>query len=245
MQNIKLTLEYDGTRYRGFSGKDGADTVSERLKCALSQITEEEPLLFAAVKTDAGVHASAQTVNVQLSGAPETPDTLQRKLNRYLPMDIAVREAVPVPERFHAALHLTSCTYICRIDTGAVPNPFTRNYCMHLPEALDIERIAEASSLLCRTLDFAAFSCGRTKKRTVRTLTELTLSSSPEGDELRFILTADGFLRGMPQRIVGTLLAVGRGQREVSDIPRILAGEMPCPIPAPSKAFCLTETCYL
>lgn len=247
MYNIKLGLEYDGTRYQGFEKKNSSASVSNKLSESLRQITGEEIMLFAAVKTDSGVHASHQTVNFKLHQEypADSLAALCTRLNHRLPMDIRVISASLVPERFHAALNLHSCTYTCRIDTGIVPNVFTRGFAVHFPEALDIPAMSEAAKLLCKKHDFAAFSSGKTKKSTVRTITELTLSSGNEGQELIFTLTADGFLRLMPQLLVGTLLDIGTGKKKIQDIPRILSGEMPCGNPFPAKAFCLTETNYL
>lgn len=246
MQNIKLTLEYDGTRYQGFAKKNSSATVSGKLSEAIRQITGEDAELFAAVKTEPGIHAKCQTVNFKLhhDWNPDKLSDLCSALNRRLPMDIAVRTAEIVSERFHSALNLKSCSYTCHIDIGEIPDVFVRSYAMHFPEALDIQAMSEASMLLCKKHDFAAFSAGKTKKSTVRTITELTLSSDNNGQSLCFTMTADSFLRLMPQLLIGTLLEIGTGKKKVQDIPRILSGEMPCGSPALAKAFCLTETNY-
>lgn len=244
MQNIKLSLEYDGTRYQGFMKKNSSDTVYHKLSEGIRRITGEDTELFAALKTEPGVHAKAQTINFRLSH-PYDPEKLKFQLNRLLPMDIAIRESLEVPPRFHAALNLTSCTYLCQIDTGTVPNIFSQAYAMHIPGPLDLDAMETAAAMLGGTHDFAAFSAGKHKKSTLCTLTEITLSAEPDGKSLTLLMRADKFLRKMPQLLVGTILDIGLAKRAATDIPRIFSGEMPCSAPAPSPAFCLIDTSYL
>lgn len=244
MQNIKLILEYDGTRYRGFSARNSSNTIHEKLTNALTRLTSEDISLYGAVQTDPGVHAKSQTVHFK----PENPwscDRLIKELNHILPKDIAVRDATVVPERFHAALNLVSCTYVCRIDTRRIPDPFCRNYTCHLPYPLDIDAMRQAAFLLCGTHDFTPFSSGRTKKSCIRSLTDIELITTAEGAFLELIFTADSFLRRMPQLMAGTLVDIGLGKLKPEDIKRIFSGELTCASFLPSGAFCLTETNYL
>lgn len=244
MKNIKLTLQYDGTRYQGWqrSGKNkNLRTISEKITDTLERITGEEPELFCAVRTEPGVHASCQTVNFK-TAASLSPSELRRTLNHYLPLDIAVLSAEEVPERFHSVLHLRSVTYTYFLLTGPVPDPFRRKYTCHYPYPLDISAMESAADALCGVHDFQCFSSGKTKKGTEKKIQDIQIC--PSDTELAIRLTGNAFLHQMPGRIIGTLLEIGRGTRLPSSIPAIFSGQEVSSQTAPLYALHLTETQY-
>ena len=253
MQNYKMLLEYDGARYQGFQNKGnrskaGQASVALKLQEALLRVTGERPEIHGAVRTSPGVHAKEQTVSFRLSGpvcSGQEAIQLRQRLNRTLPQDIAVRHIYPAPERFDAALALKSAAFLCRLDVGEIPSVFWKERTVHIPEPLDLEAMEEAAKLLVGSHDFAGFSAGRTKKSTVRCLTGLALHEEHALHQLVFTLTADGFLRHMPQLLIGTLVDIGRGKLEPQQVEQILQETCPCGEFLPSRAFCLTETNYL
>lgn len=243
MQNYKMLIEYDGTRYQGFQNKN-TGTIVSKLQEAVLRVTGEQTTLHAAVRTSPGVHALGQTVSFRLAAPVDTIE-FRQKLNHILPQDISIRFVYPAPERFDAALNLQSATVVCRLDIGRIPSIFWRNRTVHMPEELNLEAMKKAAKLLLGSHDFACFSAGRTRKSTVRCITELNLVEDRELHQLIFTLTADGFLRHMPQLVIGTLLDIGTGKLEPEHMGQILGGTCPCGNFLPSKAFCLTETNYL
>ena len=148
-------------------------------------------------------------------------------------------------ERFHARLNATEKTYVYRVWNSALPDVFERRYRTQVRQRLDLAAMERGAALLLGTHDFRSFCANKQlKKSSVRTLKRLELTR--DGDELRFCLTADGFLYHMVRIIVGTLLEIGQGKRPAEDIGRILearcreaAGET-----APAKGLCLTEVRY-
>lgn len=244
MKNVKLILEYDGSRYQGFKRRDSRKTISSKIQEAFFRATGEQIDVIAAVNTDTGVHAASQTVNFKTQ-APLSPKEIMSLFNRTLPMDIAVTQAVLMPERFHAALNLKSCAYTFYIDMGQIPDVFRQKHCLHYPTALDIRAIEEAGRLLCGTHDFAAFSSVHTKKSTIRSLTGVELSTDNSGTKLELYLSANNFLHLMPQLIIGTLLDIGSGKRTAEDIHKILDGALPCSAPCPACGLFLSETNYI
>ena len=134
MRNIKLTIEYDGSRYQGWTrlGKDeSGNTISNKITEVLKKMTEEDDLeLFCGCRTEVGVHAYAQIANFRTSCSVSTQN-IKHYLNRYLPMDIAIIEVEEVPERFHAQLNATSKTYVYRMTIDDVPSVFDRKYTYH------------------------------------------------------------------------------------------------------------------
>lgn len=245
MRNIKLILEYDGSRYQGWQQpgkKDPSGTVSGRVTGTLCRMTGEEIEVFCAARTESGVHASCQTVSFKTASRLPVPE-IRRELNQYLPQDIAVLQAEEVSERFHASLNLLSMTYTYRVYTGAVMDVFRRKYLYHIPQALDISAMEKAASHLVGIHDFRYLSSGRTKKSSEKKLWSAKILS-PADDELHIVLEASAFLHQMPRLITGTLLDVGMGVRNAGCIPAILSGREPASRPVPSAGLCLTDTRY-
>lgn len=243
MQNIRLELEYDGTYYQGFEKKNSEYTISYKLTSALRRLTGEDVKLYPAVKTEPGVHAHMQTVNVHLEN--DMPlETLMLSLNKILPQDIAIRKAVQESERFCAPLSLESCTYQCIIDIAEIPDIFQQKYTIHTGPTLDVIAMKQAAAAFIATHDFSNFSAGKHKKSTVRTISELTLSANEAGNKLYLTMTADSFLRYMPQLIAGTLLRIGMDTCSVDEIEQIFHGSKPCGPPLDSRAFHLTDTSF-
>ena len=165
MKNIKLTIQYDGTRYQGWQkpGKKGnSNTISGKLTEVISRITDEETTLFAGAKTDTNVHADAQIVNFKTKTTLSALK-LKQELNHYLPQDIAIISAEEVSERFHASLNAQTITYLYRVSCAPVADVFTRKYKYHLPDTLDLNAMQHASEQLLGRHDFKHFSSGKTK----------------------------------------------------------------------------------
>lgn len=224
MYNYKLTIQYDGTRYRGWQVQGNTDlTIQGKLEGVLSRLTGQLVEVHGSGRTDAGVHALGQVANVKLPH-PVEPSELLGELNRYLPADIGVIAAEPAPERFHARLNARSKTYRYRIWNSAIPNVLERSYLYVLPEPLDVAAMERAAADLVGTHNFRSF-CGlkRFKKSTVRTITDISITQ--DGAEVRLEFTGNGFLMRMVRILAGTLVEVGLGQREADSMPAVLAAQ--------------------
>ena len=239
-----LILQYDGSRYKGWQRLPGAAlTIQGRVESALSEIFEETIEIHGSGRTDAGVHAMGQVVSFT---APEMPlGKILPRLRHLLPKDVGAVSLHYAPERFHARLCAVEKTYVYRIWNSELPDVFGRHYRTHFPRPLDEEKMRQAAEYLLGKQDFLAFCSNKHfKKSSVRELRRLDLIR--EGEELRFVLTADGFLYNMVRIIVGTLLEVGMGLRSpesmgeiLKERKRSLAGET-----APAEGLCLMEVRY-
>lgn len=216
-----LTLSYDGTRYKGWQRLPGSLTVQGRVEAALSEIFAEPIEIDGSGRTDAGVHAMGQVASFT---APELP--IQRilpRLRHLLPGDIGAVSIRYAPDRFHARLNAVEKTYIYRVWNSELPDVFGRHYRTPIPQPLDEEKMRQAAAYLLGEHDFLAFCSNRHfKKSSVRELKQLELLR--RGEELRFVLTADGFLYNMVRILVGTLLEVGLHKREPESLPAVLQG---------------------
>ena len=224
MYNYKLTIQYDGTRYRGWQVQGNTDqTIQGKVEGVLSRLTGQPVELHGSGRTDAGVHALGQVANVKLP-RPFDPSELLRELNRYLPADIGVIAVEPAPERFHARLNAHSKTYRYRIWNSEIPNVLERSYLYVLPEPLDVAAMERAAADLVGTHNFRSF-CGlkRFKKSTVRTITDIAITQ--DGAEMRLEFTGNGFLMRMVRILAGTLVEVGLGQRAADAMPAVLAAQ--------------------
>lgn len=243
-RTYRLTVSYDGTRYRGWQRLPDADlTVQGKIEATLTKIFSEPIEISGSGRTDAGVHASGQVASFR---APERePSQVLSELRRLLPADIGAEALEFAPDRFHARLCATEKTYVYRIWNSEAPDVFERRYRLQFPQKLDLDAMRRGAELLTGTHDFLAFCSNKHfKKSSVRTLRRAELVQS--GDELQIILSADGFLYNMARILVGTLLEIGTGRRKPEEIPAIFksrvrenAGET-----APAKGLCLTEVRY-
>ena len=245
MRNIKLTIEYDGSRYQGWTrlGKDeSGNTISNKITEVLKKMTEEDDLeLFCGCRTEVGVHAYAQIANFRTSCSVSTQN-IKHYLNRYLPMDIAITEVEEVPERFHAQLNATSKTYVYRMTIDDVPSVFDRKYTYHCYRIPDKRMMQQAAEKLTGRHDFRNFSSAKKTKSTVREIFDIDIYGDIE--EMQILIHADDFLHNMARIIVGTLMDIGLGNRSVQDIDDIFAGILEASAPCDPKGLYLQEVTY-
>ncbi len=243
--NVKLTIQYDGTRYDGWQRQGNTDnTLQGRLEGVLSRMVGKPVEIQGAGRTDAGVHARGQVASVHLPQG-YTPQEIQNYLNRYLPEDVAVVDVVEVGERFHARLSATGKEYRYHIRMGSVPDVFARKYQYRVEEPLDLAAMERAAGYLTGKHDFRSF-CGnrRFKKSTVREVFHIGVEVC--GSDLTLVYRGDGFLYNMVRILTGTLLEVGLGQRTPESMVDILeakertaAGKT-----APAQGLVLQEVYY-
>lgn len=224
MHNYKMTIQYDGTRYRGWQSQNSTEeTIQGKLCEVLSRMAGEEVAVIGSGRTDAGVHAFGQVANFYLTEARDVYE-VRDYLNHYLPEDIAVLQVEAVDERFHSRYQAKNKTYLYRIHTGKVPEVFARKYVYDYSAKLSVARMRTAAELLVGTHDFKSF-CGnkKMKKSTVRTIYEIRIEESEQ--EIKIYYTGDGFLQNMIRILTGTLIEIGDGRREPEEITEILAAQ--------------------
>lgn len=245
MQNYKLLLQYDGTRYNGWQRQGNTDnTIQGKLNEIISRYLGEEVDIAGSGRTDAGVHALAQVANFKTSKCFDK-DKFMAEVNAFLPQDIRITAVETVDDRFHARLSVVSKTYEYVIDNATVADVFARKYSCRVEKLLNVDKMREAASLLTGTHDYISF-CGnkKFKKSSVRTVTDIEITESD--GKIRFAFTGNGFLQNMVRIMAGTLIEVGLGKREAASMPAILeaksreaAGMM-----APPEGLFLKEVRY-
>jgi tRNA pseudouridine38-40 synthase len=218
-------LEYDGADFEGWQIQAGvrpARTVQGVLWTAVAELTGGEPRLRGAGRTDAGVHAEGQVASLEV--ATDLPaERLQAALNARLPGDLAVRECRSAPQGWDALRAAVAKHYRYRIWNGRSRSPLHRARWAHVTAPLDVERMAAAAVDCVGRHDFAAMQAtGSDVRTTERTLTRLDVTGQG-GHEILLDVEGEGFLRHMVRNLAGTLIEVGRGRFDVSEVAAILA----------------------
>jgi tRNA pseudouridine38-40 synthase len=245
MKNFKLTLSYDGTRYRGWQRQGNTDnTIQGKVEGLLSKLFDTPIEISGAGRTDAGVHAQGQVANFHVD-TTMTADELCRRLRHMLPGDIGLMAVEEVPPRFHSRLSAVEKTYCYRVWNSDTPNVFLARYTHQVLGPLDVAAMARAAQQFVGTHDFLGFCSNKHfKKSSVRTIHSFRVERM--GDEVRLTVTGDGFLYNMVRIMAGTLLEVGQGRRDGADIPAMLAekNRLAAGETAPAKGLCLVEVRY-
>lgn len=217
MRNFRMTLAYDGSRYKGWQKQGNTpNTIQGKLETLLSRILGQEVEVNGSGRTDAGAHARMQVASFRADTEVDCRELL-RQMRTYLPEDVGVMSLTEAAPRFHARLNCVGKTYVYRIWNSETPNVFERKYLWVMPQALDIDAMRAACERICGKRDFKAFCSNKhMKKSTVRRVDEIKIERM--GEEIRFSVSGDGFLYNMVRIIVGTLVEVGLGERTAESV---------------------------
>lgn len=244
MRNLRLDLCYEGTRYRGWQRLSGTDnTIQAKLETALSRILDEPIEVSGSGRTDAGTHALCQVANFHCNSTIPSREILAQ-LRRYLPEDIGIYSCRDVSERFHARLNAKTKTYRYRLWNSEKPCVFDRKFVYIDPAPLDLERMSLAAESFLGRHDFSAFCANKNmKKSTERYIQSFLIERS--GEEIIFTVTGNGFLHHMVRIMVGTLLEVGKGERDPMSIPSLFGAQRAeAGVLVPACGLCLMEVTY-
>lgn len=213
MNNFKLTIAYDGAKYKGWQklGGDDADkTVQGKIEAVLSKCFSRTIEINGASRTDAGVHALEQIANFKVKSQMH-PREIALYLRTYLPEDISIKNVQEVDEQFHARFNAKSKTYVYQIWASEVLDPFKRKYVWHIAKKLDVEAMNTAAKAFLGTHDFTTFTNAKSKKKSMdRTIQNVEIQR--DGAMLTIRITGDGFLHNMARKMVGMLVEVGLGE---------------------------------
>ena len=221
MATVRIDLEYDGSGFSGWAAQPGLRTVQGELEDALRTILRAEVGLSVAGRTDAGVHAWGQVASFDAPG--ELPDDLGQRLNGVLAEDVAVTAAAAAPEGFDARRSARSRTYCYQLLARPAPSPFERGRALWWPHRLDPRLLERCAALLPGSHDFTAFTPTDTEH--VRFEREVLRAEWARDGELAcFWIEADAFMRNMVRVLLGTMLEVASGRREVGSLAELLAG---------------------
>ncbi len=218
MKRIKCTVSYDGTLFNGYQRQPGQRTVQGELELALEKICKNSITIHSSGRTDAGVHAYGQVFHFD-SELNMEGTRYMRALNSILPEDIYVLDSQEVHPEFHSRYHGKIKEYRYKLSLNCY-NPLNRHYVYYHRRLLNIDKMKEAMEYLLGTHDFTSFCGNLDEVNKERTIYKAELLD--DNGELTFIFVGNGFLRYMIRIMVGTLIQVGEGRKNPSDIKYIL-----------------------
>ncbi len=220
MKRVLLTIEYDGSSYYGWQKQPQFKTVQGELEKAIEKITGTVTEVFASGRTDAGVHALAQTAHFDIN-VPIPISKLADVLNSLLPDDIAVKKACYVEDDFHARFSIKSKTYQYCVYIGEEKKALQAKYMASEKYPLDLGKMQEASKIFLGEHNFKGY-CSSQAITNDFTRTIYSLNITKKKDVIYFEIEGSGFLYNMVRIIVGTLVDIGRGRLTVDSAVKAL-----------------------
>lgn len=218
----RLTLSYRGEAYAGWQHQENALSVQQVVEEALSSLLGHSVRIAGASRTDAGVHARGQAAHLELS-EPFPERGLVHGANHHLPEDVRVMAAHAMPDGFHARKSAWGKEYSYRFSRAAVLSPLDAPFAVRVPPEIDVEKMALAAGFLPGRHDFSAFAAaGGSHGQPFRRIFSAVWEK--QGEEIRFRIVGEGFLRGMVRALAGTLVEVGTGRRDPEEFSELLRG---------------------
>ena len=244
MARFKLTLEYEGTRYRGWQVQKNARTVAGEIEDAVQRFSGRKDFeLYGSGRTDAGVHALAQVAHLDLNTTHD-PERLRFALNDELPADINVLASERVGRRFHARHDAVMRSYLYQVSRRrtALAKPFV----WWVKDALDANAMREAAQVFAGLHDFRSFAGGRPEKGDETRVKVDRVELVEAGSLILLRVVGSHFLWRMVRRMVGVLVECGRGDLAREDVPRMLHAEsdLPARLTAPPSGLFLERVLY-
>ncbi len=244
MRNIKLTIEYDGTRYYGWQRQPIGNTIQQELEKAISKVIKEYVEVIGSSRTDSGVHAKGYVANFK-TNVKMPAEKFRDAINCKLPRDIVIIKSEEVDLDFHARYSSKGKTYCYTILNREYPCAIDKDYVYYYRWKLNVEEMKKACKYFLGTHDFKAFQTpGGSVKTSIRTISDLHIETNV--DNIKIYISADGFLYNMVRIIVGTLILVGSNKIKEDFVKNIIesgvrqnAGKC-----APANGLCLEKVFY-
>ena len=220
-RRLRLDLSYDGTNFSGWAVQPDRRTVQQVIEDAISTVAQAKAETIVAGRTDAGVHATGQVIHVDLPETLELSD-LAYKLNRILDEDIRINQISIAPLAFHARFSALRRYYEYRIlDENKVIPPLVRFNTESWYRPLNVDVMNQASALLLGTHNYAAFCKFREGATTIRTLETYSWRRDSDGYLIGDVI-ADAFCYSMVRNLVGAIVCVADGRKDLSWITTLL-----------------------
>jgi len=250
MPRYALKIEYHGKPFCGWQRQKGHPSVQQSLEEALRRLDPTVPSIVAAGRTDTGVHATGQVAHCEMQKQWD-PFRLAQALNYHLkPKPIAILEAVPAPEEFHARFSAIERRYVFRLQSRRAPVTHDKGLVWQVAHPLDANAMQKAANHLIGQHDFTTFRATKCQANSpIKTMEEIRIDASPipYGTEFRFSVRARSFLHNQVRSIVGTLERVGAGSWTPEDVKTALEAKnrAACGPVSPPQGLYLADVGYV
>ena len=242
--NIKLTIAYDGTHFKGWQRQANGKTIQGEIEKAIEKVFGKHHVLYGASRTDSGVHAKAQVANFKINSSIPT-SKIPTALNACLSEDIAIIKAEEAGADFHSRFDAKIKHYRYFILNSRNRDPFNEKYSWRVPYKLNVPLVRKEAKVLIGKHDFKSFQAtDKIERSSVRKISRLSIKK--EKNQLIVDIEADGFLYNMVRNIVGTLVDIGRGYLPEGSMKKILKAKdrTKAGPTAPAKGLFLVEAKY-
>ncbi|MEW5758086.1 MAG: tRNA pseudouridine(38-40) synthase TruA [Candidatus Omnitrophota bacterium] len=234
MRNIKLTIQYDGTKYCGWQSQKNKNSIQETIERVLSNILQEKINLIGSGRTDSGVHAKGQVANFKTNSKISSA-RIKKALNGLLPHDIKIREIEEVRLGFHSRFDSKAKTYRYLIFNSSTLNPFLDRFSYFYHYKLNIALMKKAAKMFLGKHDFRAFcASGASCHDTIREIKNISIKIinhdlfEDNNSLISVEIEADGFLYNMVRSIVGTLAEIAREKMSIDSLTSALKNGRRC-----------------
>lgn len=241
---IALGVEYRGDNYYGFQKQNNMPTVQNELEQAISTVANEPVSLFCAGRTDAGVHCLHQVVHFETK-ALRGLENWRLGINANLPNDIAVHWVQIVDEHFHARYSATARRYKYFINNSFNKSVFSENLTWHIPKELDHNAMHQAGQLLLGENDFSSFRASQCQSLSPNRNIHF-INVFRQNQQIVIEIQANAFLHHMVRNIISALVVIGKGQKSIEWIDKLLQAKdrTIAPATAPAKGLFLVDVIY-
>lgn len=244
---LAFSVQYFGAPFFGFQKQKQGRTVQEELEKAFSIVLRHPVRIFAAGRTDSGVHALAQVIHLSTNLKEPNLHKLIYGVNSLLPREISIIHGAVVSDTFHARFSCLSREYLYRIANTPYRLVYGSQYSHWIREKLDIALMQEAAQALLGEQDFASFTpliYVKKGEKTLRRIDEIQIAKV--GPYVLFYIAGSGFLHNMVRILTGTLVEIGLGKKKVGDIQKILLSRsrLSAGITLPAKGLCFLRASY-
>jgi len=222
MRNLKISIEYDGSRYKGWKKQSNNEfTVQGKIEGVLTKMAGVDTEVIGSEGMAVGVHAENYIANFH-TDCDFSIDKMSKYLYEFLPKDIVVKSMEEVDERFHSRYNLKSKTYVYKINNNKLRNVFDRKYVYHISEKLNLDEMRTVADGLTGTHDFQSFhTLAANTKPTIRTINYINIIENKDMIEIE--INANEFLLNMARIIIATLIEAGQGKIKLEDVEKLLS----------------------
>jgi tRNA pseudouridine38-40 synthase len=253
----KLTLEYDGSEFVGMQRQNNGISVQSVIEEAISKFSDEAATVYAAGRTDAGVHALAQVVHFDLN-KNYSMHTIRAAINHFVkPYMVVVVECSIVDVSFHARFSARSRSYIYKIINREAPLALMKGRAWHVMKKLDVENMNDAAQIMLGKNDLSSFRSSHCQSKTsIKSITEIKVyrtgndkddkDDKDNKDCIEIFIKAPSFLHNQVRIIVGCLKKIGEGKWDKEDLIRVLQARdrKQAAATAPAHGLYLYEVIY-